>query len=91
MKKLFRIKNAQGRYWSTMSVVPSWSEVGLLFDEEQLKHLLKQFKYQRTLWPADAEVIELEVAEEKQSDKHTEIFAKIEEDLTFEKLKGSNY
>lgn len=74
-----------------MSVIPSWTDTGIVFTEEQLKGFLKEFKYQRSLWPDDAEVVEYVVTDERTSAKHTEIFSDFDKDLTFEKLKGSAY
>lgn len=91
MKTRYRIVNQEGHYWSSTSVVPAWTDHGIFFTEEQLKNLLTQFKYQRALWPADAKVVECEVSEDKPTQTHIEILAEIDEELTFEKLKGSSY
>ena len=89
--KLFRIR-LNGLYCATKtSVVPFWSEEGTFFTAKELESLIRDFKYQQGLWPKGAEIVEYELGEESSSSHAKTLFDKIEEELTFEKLKGSAY
>lgn len=89
--KLYRIKR-NGKFWTLKdSVIPVWTEHGDFFTEDDIRHLLEKFKYQRKLWPADAEVLMYTITGSEQSTIDKELFNNLDKELTFESLKGSAY
>lgn len=89
--KLYRIK-LNGLFWaSEISALPVWDKEGVFFTEEELTKHLESFKYQRGLWPEGAEVELYHFTCEGKSTIAQETFAKLDEELSYESLKGSTY
>lgn len=90
---LYRIKSTDTNlYWLIPhSIQPVWDNTGYFFTKEQLCDLLKQFKYQRKLWPGNLEIEQYTVSDPVTSTIDKEVFDELDLDLTHEKLKGSRY
>lgn len=87
--KLYRIKRNDGLFWTNKrAVVPFFSEQGDFFTEDELSALIKSFKYQRKLWPADVEVVMYEITSEGESNIAKHIFEELDKEITYESLKG---
>lgn len=93
MKKLYQLK-LDGKFWMLKHcIVPCWSNQGDFFTEEELTDLIHKFKYQRKLWPEGTTVVEYTVDDTKTKETSfaSDLFATLDKELTYEKLKGSSY
>lgn len=89
--KLYRIK-LHHKFWTNKkSIIPVWTDTGDFFTKDEIESLIRKFKYQHKLWPADVEIVEYDISTGAKSNLVDELFKQQNIELSFETLKGSAY